>query len=80
MKYAKRLDHFLKLEAQGKAKCVFLDESYLNEGHHDPWGWMDPAERENYVLQVKQKGRRIIAIDAHTADVSLLRRNGISSR
>jgi hypothetical protein len=66
--YAYRLDYYLKLESQGKAKCVYLDETYLNEGHHDPWGWMDPMDRSQYTLKIKHKGRRIIAIDAITID------------
>ena len=69
MDFAYRLDYYLKLEEQGKAKCVYLDETYLNEGHHDPWGWMDPHDRSgDYTLNVKHKGRRIIAIDAITID------------
>lgn len=69
MDFAYRLNYYLKLEEQGKAKCVYLDETYLNEGHHDPWGWMDPHDRSgDYTLNVKHKGRRIIAIDAITID------------
>ena len=64
--YVIRLDKYLKLEIRGKAVIVYIDESYLNEGHHNSWVWMDPRRASEFSLQAKKKGRRLIAIDALT--------------
>ena len=57
----------LKLEKSEEAVVCYMDESYVNTGHHGHYGWYVDAANRN-VLSGTGAGKRLIIVHAITTD------------
>ena len=65
------LDFFdlaLKLEVSGEAILVYMDETYVNMGHHMARGWMFPDDEKSQNVKARSKGQRVVILDAFDKD------------